>query len=452
MQRARHKPSHPDPTHRRRPDMKEIDVKNAELKTRKDAATPRGVGVMCDFYAERAENSELWDVEGRRYIDFAAGIAVNNTGHRHPKIVAAIREQLDHFTHTAYQIVPYASYVELAEKINRRAPGDHPKKTAFFTTGAEAVENAIKIARAATGRPGVIAFTGGFHGRTMMGMALTGKVAPYKLGFGPFPSDVFHAPFPNALHGVSVEDSLKAIEFLFKADIDPKRVAAIIFEPVQGEGGFYQAPVEFVRALRKLCNEHGILLIADEVQTGFARTGKLFAMHHYDVVPDLMTMAKSLAGGMPLSGVVGRAEIMDAAAPGGLGGTYAGNPLAVASAHAVLDIIDEEKLCERAVKLGDRVKATLNALQHDVPQIAEVRGPGAMIAVEFCKPGGHEPDAEFTKRVQTRALERGLLLLVCGVYSNVVRFLFPLTIQDNVFDEALTILQEVLKESIVATA
>ncbi|SFH96610.1 4-aminobutyrate aminotransferase apoenzyme [Paraburkholderia megapolitana] len=452
MQRARHKPSHPDTTHRRPPDMKEIDVKNAELKTRKDAATPRGVGVMCDFYAERAENSELWDVEGRRYIDFAAGIAVNNTGHRHPKIVAAIREQLDHFTHTAYQIVPYASYVELAEKINRRAPGDHPKKTAFFTTGAEAVENAIKIARAATGRPGVIAFTGGFHGRTMMGMALTGKVAPYKLGFGPFPSDVFHAPFPNALHGVSVEDSLKAIEFLFKADIDPKRVAAIIFEPVQGEGGFYQAPVEFVRALRKLCNEHGILLIADEVQTGFARTGKLFAMHHYDVVPDLMTMAKSLAGGMPLSGVVGRAEIMDAAAPGGLGGTYAGNPLAVASAHAVLDIIDEEKLCERAVKLGDRVKATLNALQHDVPQIAEVRGPGAMIAVEFCKPGGHEPDAEFTKRVQTRALERGLLLLVCGVYSNVVRFLFPLTIQDNVFDEALTILQEVLKESIVATA
>ena len=427
-------------------------MKNAELKTRKDAATPRGVGVMCDFYAERAENAELWDVEGRRYIDFAAGIAVNNTGHRHPKIIAAIREQLDHFTHTAYQIVPYASYVELAEKINRRAPGDHPKKTAFFTTGAEAVENAIKIARAATGRPGVIAFTGGFHGRTMMGMALTGKVAPYKLGFGPFPSDVFHAPFPNALHGVSVEDSLKAIEFLFKADIDPKRVAAIIFEPVQGEGGFYPAPVEFVRALRKLCNEHGILLIADEVQTGFARTGKLFAMHHYDVVPDLMTMAKSLAGGMPLSGVVGRAEIMDAAAPGGLGGTYAGNPLAVASAHAVLDIIDEEKLCERAVKLGDRVKATLNALQHDVPQIAEVRGPGAMIAVEFCKPGTHEPDAEFTKRVQTRALERGLLLLVCGVYSNVVRFLFPLTIQDAVFDEALTILQEVLKESIVATA
>jgi len=426
-------------------------MKNADLKSRKDAATPRGVGVMCDFYAERAENAELWDVEGRRFIDFAAGIAVCNTGHRHPKILAAIRDQLDHFTHTAYQIVPYASYVELAEKINARAPGDYPKKTAFFTTGAEAVENAIKIARAATGRPGVIAFTGGFHGRTMMGMALTGKVAPYKIGFGPFPADVFHAPFPNPLHGVTTADSLKAIEFLFKADIDPKRVAAIIFEPVQGEGGFYPAPAEFVRALRKLCNEHGILLIADEVQTGFARTGKLFAMHHFDVVPDLMTMAKSLAGGMPLSGVVGRADLMDAAAPGGLGGTYAGNPLAVASAHAVLDIIDEEKLCERAVLLGDRLKARLTALQAEVPQIADVRGPGGMVAVEFCKPGTSDADADFTKRVQTRALERGLLLLVCGVYSNVVRFLFPLTVQDAVFDEALSILEEVLKETVGVT-
>jgi 4-aminobutyrate aminotransferase/4-aminobutyrate aminotransferase/(S)-3-amino-2-methylpropionate transaminase len=286
----------------------------------------------------------------------------------------------------------------------------------------------------------------------MMGMALTGKVAPYKLNFGPFPADVFHAPFPNPLHGVTTADSLKAIEFLFKADIDPKRVAAIIFEPVQGEGGFYPAPAEFVRALRKLCNEHGILLIADEVQTGFARTGKLFAMHHYDVVPDLMTMAKSLAGGMPLSGVVGRADVMDAAAPGGLGGTYAGNPLAVASAHAVLDIIDEEKLCERAVELGDRLKARLTALQSEVPQIADVRGPGGMVAVEFCKPGTSDADADFTKRVQTRALERGLLLLVCGVYSNVVRFLFPLTIQDSVFDEAVAILEEVLKETVAVVA
>ncbi|MGF6597335.1 4-aminobutyrate aminotransferase [Paraburkholderia sp. GAS448] len=425
---------------------------NAGLQARKDAATPRGVGVMCNFYAERAENAELWDIEGRRFIDFGAGIAVVNTGHRHPKIVAAIREQLDHFTHTAYQIVPYASYVELAEKINARAPGDHPKKTAFFTTGAEAVENAIKIARAATGRPGVIAFTGAFHGRTLMGMALTGKVAPYKIGFGPFPSDVFHAPFPNPLHGVSVADSLRAIEHLFKADIDPKRVAAIIFEPVQGEGGFYAAPTEFVRALRKLCNEHGILLIADEVQTGFARTGKLFAMQHHDVAPDLMTIAKSLAGGMPLSGVVGRAEIMDAAAPGGLGGTYAGNPLAVAAAHAVLDIIDEEELCERATVLGERLKTRLVALRGEVAQIADVRGPGAMVAVEFNKAGTSEPDADFTKRVQARALERGLLLLTCGVYSNVIRFLFPLTIQDAVFEEGVAILEEVLKETVGVAA
>ncbi|MFC0401842.1 4-aminobutyrate--2-oxoglutarate transaminase [Paraburkholderia rhizosphaerae] len=426
---------------------------NAELQKRKNAATPRGVGVMCDFYAERALNAELWDIEGRRFIDFAAGIAVTNTGHRHPKIVAALREQLDHFTHTAYQIVPYASYVELAEKINARAPGKHAKKTAFFTTGAEAVENAIKIARVATGRPGVIAFTGGFHGRTMMGMALTGKVAPYKVGFGPFPSDVFHAPFPNPLHGVSAADSLKALEHLFKADIDPQRVAAIIFEPVQGEGGFYEAPAEFVRGLRALCDAHGILLIADEVQTGFARTGKLFAMEHYDVVPDLMTIAKSLAGGMPLSGVVGRADVMDAPAPGGLGGTYAGNPLAIAAAHAVLDIIDSEALCDRAAAFGERLKSRLNALRSSVPQIADVRGPGAMIAVEFSKPGdAHQPDAAFAKLVQTRALERGLLLLVCGVYSNVIRFLFPLTIEQSVFDEALAILEDVLKESAKAAA
>ncbi|MBN3725402.1 4-aminobutyrate--2-oxoglutarate transaminase [Burkholderia sp. Ac-20379] len=427
-------------------------MKNADLQARKNAATPRGVGVMCDFYAARAENAELWDVEGRRFIDFAAGIAVMNTGHRHPKLVKAVAAQLEQFTHTAYQIVPYASYVELAEKIIARAPGNQAKKAAFFTTGAEAVENAVKMARAFTGRPGVIAFAGGFHGRTMMGMALTGKVAPYKLNFGPFPGDVFHAPYPNALHGISTADSLKAIDMLFKADIDPKRVAAIIFEPVQGEGGFYQAPADFVRGLRKICDEHGIVLIADEVQTGFARTGKLFAMQHYDVLPDLTTMAKSLAGGMPLSGVVGRADVMDAAAPGGLGGTYAGNPLAVAAAHAVLDIIDEEKLEARATTLGDTLKAKLAALKPEIPQIADIRGPGAMVAVEFFKAGTQEPDAEFAKRVQARALERGLLLLVCGVYSNVVRFLFPLTIQDAVFDEALGILEDVLKETVGVAA
>lgn len=423
-------------------------MNNADLHARKNAATPRGVGVMCDFYAARAENAELWDVEGRRFIDFAAGIAVLNTGHRHPRIVKAIADQLGQFTHTAYQIVPYASYVELAEKINARAPIAQPKKTAFFTTGAEAVENAVKIARAYTGRPGVIAFAGGFHGRTMMGMALTGKVAPYKIGFGPFPGDVFHAPYPNALHGVTSADSIAAVETLFKADIDPKRVAAIIFEPVQGEGGFNPAPAEFVRALRKLCDAHGILLIADEVQTGFARTGKLFAMEHYDVSADLMTIAKSLAGGMPLSGVVGRADVMDAAAPGGLGGTYAGNPLAVAAAHAVLDVIDEEKLAERATVLGDKLKAKLAELRAELPQIVDVRGPGAMVAAEFVDPHTRASDAAFTKRVQTLALERGLLLLICGVDANVIRFLFPLTIEDAVFDEALGILESVLREAV----
>ncbi|KAA0179370.1 4-aminobutyrate--2-oxoglutarate transaminase [Cupriavidus gilardii] len=418
-------------------------MKNAELVRRKDAATPRGVGVMCNFYAERAENSEIWDVEGRRYIDFAAGIAVLNTGHRHPRLVAAVQKQLERFTHTAYQIVPYASYIELAEKINQRAPGQWAKKTAFFTTGAEAVENAIKIARAATGRPAVIAFSGGFHGRTMMGMALTGKVVPYKVGFGPFPGEVYHAPYPCELHGVSVEDSLKALQVLFKADVDPKRVAAIIFEPVQGEGGFNVAPAAFVKALRALCDEHGILLIADEVQTGFGRTGKLFAMEHYGVAPDLTTMAKSLAGGMPLSAVCGRAEIMDAPAPGGLGGTYAGNPLAVASALAVLEVLEEENLIARGAALGERLMDRLHSLRPRVPQIAEVRGLGAMVAVEFQQADG-SPDSEFTREVQNRALQKGLLLLSCGVHGNVIRFLFPLTIPDAVMDEGLDILADVL--------
>ncbi|ASU41406.1 4-aminobutyrate--2-oxoglutarate transaminase [Herbaspirillum sp. meg3] len=425
---------------------------NSELQARKNAATPRGVGVMCDFYADRALNAELWDVEGRRYIDFAAGIAVLNTGHRHPKLMQAISAQMERFTHTAYQIVPYASYVELAERINAITPGEHAKKTALFSTGAEAVENAIKIARAATGRAAVIAFSGAFHGRTMMGMALTGKVAPYKLGFGPFPGEVYHAPFPTALHGVSTDDALAAVNGLFKSDVDPKRVAAIIIEPVQGEGGFYAAPVEFMRGLRKICDEHGILLIADEVQTGFARTGKLFAMEHYDVLPDLMTMAKSLAGGMPLAAVCGRAEVMDAPAPGGLGGTYAGNPLAVASALAVLDVIAEESLVVRGARLGSALKDFLIGLGANTPAIGEVRGLGAMVAVEFVEPGTDKPDAEFAKRVQGNALKSGLLLLTCGSYGNVIRFLFPLTIPDTVMDEALVILEKAILDAHIANA
>jgi 4-aminobutyrate aminotransferase len=418
---------------------------NLEWQQRKNINSPRGVGVMCQFYAERALNAELWDVEGRRVIDFGAGIAVLNTGHSHPKIVAAVTEQLQRFSHTAYQIVPYGAAVALAEKINRITPGTHAKKTAFFTTGAEAVENAVKIARAATGRTGVIAFSGGFHGRTMMGLALTGKVEPYKTGFGPFPGEVYHAPFPNPLHGVSEAQSLQALNALFKSDIDPARVAAIILEPVQGEGGFYVAPPSFMRALRALCDQHGILLIADEIQSGFARTGKLFAMDHHDVLPDLMTLAKSLAGGLPLSAVCGRAEIMDAPAPGGLGGTYAGNPLAIAAAHAVLDIIDEEQLCSRANLLGERLAARLAAARADVPQIADVRGLGAMVAVEFRDPDSGAPDTAFAKKVQAEALRQGLLLLTCGGYGQVIRFLFPLTIGDAVFDEGLAILDAALR-------
>jgi len=421
---------------------------NQEWKVRKDAATPRGVGVMCNFYAERAENSELWDIEGNRYIDFAAGIAVLNTGHRHPKIVAAIKKQLDLFTHTAYQVVPYASYVELAEKINKLTPGTHAKKTAFFTTGAEAVENAVKIARSYTKRPGIIAFSGAFHGRTSMGMALTGKVDPYKIGFGPFPGGVYHAPFPNEVHGMSVEDALSALHTLLKTDIEPASVAAIIIEPIQGEGGFCVTPKPFMQALRTVCDQYGILLIADEIQTGFARTGKLFAMEHYGVIPDLMTIAKSLAGGMPLSGVCGKAEIMDGPNPGGLGGTYAGNALAVASALAVLEIIEEEKLSDRANVLGARLTKQLNDTMQDknvASRVAEVRGLGSMVAIEFKHPVTGVPDADFTKKVQTYALSKGLLLLTCGVYGNVIRFLFPLTIPDAVLTEALAILDAALR-------
>lgn len=420
-------------------------MKSSELNQRRQQATPRGVGVMCDYFVEKAENATIWDIEGKEVIDFAAGIAVLNTGHRHPKIVAAVEKQLQAFTHTAYQIVPYESYVTLAERINAIAPIDGSAKTAFFTTGAEAVENAVKIARAHTGRPGLITFGGGFHGRTFMTMALTGKVAPYKIGFGPFPGSVYHAVYPNAAHGVTVEDAIKSLERLFKADIAADQVAAIVIEPIQGEGGFNVAPAAFMQALRKICDTHGILLIADEVQTGFARTGKVFAMQHYDVKPDLMTMAKSLAGGFPLSGVVGRAEVMDAPAPGGLGGTYAGNPLAVAAAHAVLDIIEEEQLCQRASQLGEHLKEVLNQAREHCPAIVDVRGLGSMVAVEFNDPQIGEPSAEFTREVQRKAQENGLLLLSCGVYGNVIRFLYPLTIPDAQFSKALDILTRALR-------
>lgn len=423
--------------------------KNEQLQARRAAATPRGIGVMASFFADRADNSELWDVEGRRFIDFAGGIAVLNTGHRHPKVIAAIQAQLERFTHTCYQIVPYESYIALAEKINQLTPGQHVKKTAFFSTGAEAVENAIKIARAATKRSGVIAFSGSFHGRSLFASALTGKVAPYKIGSGPFPPEVYHLPFP--CHCANLEEVKRSLATLFKASIEPSRVAAIIFEPVQGEGGFNVIQTEAMRWLRDVCDEHGILLIADEVQTGFGRTGKLFAMEHFEavgVLPDLMTIAKSMAAGLNLSAVCGRAEIMDAPAPGGLGGTYAGNPLAIAAAHAVIEVFEEEGLIARGQQLGDQLKARLNVMRTKMPQIADVRGLGAMVAVEFNQ--AHDnfttelPDAAFTKLVQAQALQRGLILLTCGVNANVIRFLFPLTIPQAQFDEALGIIEEAL--------
>ena len=421
-------------------------MSNESLNHRRLQATPRGVGVMCGFYAERAENATLWDIEGNEYIDFAAGIAVLNTGHRHPQVMAAVEKQLKAFTHTAYQIVPYESYVSLAERINAVAPIAGNAKTAFFSTGAEAVENAVKIARAYTKRPGLITFGGGFHGRTFMTMALTGKVALYKIGFGPFPGSVYHGIYPNAAHGVTTEMALKSLTHIFKADIAPDQVAAIILEPVQGEGGFNVAPPDFMQGLRALCDTHGILLIADEVQTGFARTGKLFAMEHYSVKPDLITMAKSLAGGFPLSGVVGRAEVMDAPAPGGLGGTYAGNPLAIAAAHAVLDVIEEEALCTRANHLGQHLIEVLNKARESCPAIADVRGVGSMVAVEFVDPQTREPSPEFTKLVQERALAEGVLLLSCGVYGNVIRFLYPLTIPEKQFQQALEVIRRAITE------
>ncbi|WP_460272969.1 4-aminobutyrate--2-oxoglutarate transaminase [Celeribacter sp. ULVN23_4] len=418
---------------------------NKEYDARRKSALARGVGVLTDHFAVKAENSEIWDADGNRLIDFASGIAVLNTGHRHPKVIEAVKAQLDAFTHTCHQVVPYENYVTLAERLNALAPGDFEKKSLFVTTGAEALENAVKIARAATGRSAVITFNGGFHGRTFMTMSMTGKVAPYKIGFGAMLPDVFHAPYPNALHGISVDDSFDAIEHLFKADVDPSRVAAIVFEPVQGEGGFNPAPAEFVTRLRALCDKHGIVMVADEVQTGFARTGNVFAMDAYAEAPDLTTMAKSLGGGFPISAVVGKVEIMDAASPGGLGGTYGGNPLAIAAANAVLDVIEEEKLCERAVTLGDALKIRLTKMKADfLPEIAEIRGPGFMVAAEFYGDDG-KPSAELANAIRLEALDRGLLLLTCGVYGNVIRFLAPITIQDEVFAEALDILENAAK-------
>lgn len=427
---------------------------NADLRARQSAAVAPGVATR-GVYAARAENAELWDVEGRRYLDFAAGIAVNNTGHRHPRVMAAVAEQAQAFTHTSFNVAPYEGYIRLAERLNAIAPGDAPKKTMLVTTGVEAVENAVKIARAYTGRSGIIAFGGGFHGRTMLGMALTGKVKPYKAGFGPFPAEIFHSAFPSDFHGVSVAEALRGLDNLLLNSIEPKRVAAFIIEPVQGEGGFNVAPAEFLRALRERADAHGILLIADEIQAGMARTGKMFCFEHAGVVPDLITMAKGLAGGFPLSAVTGRAEVVDAAPAGGLGGTYAGNPLAIAAAHAVLDVIADEDLCARAAEIGDRILGRLRALQsrQGMEAVGDVRGMGAMVAFELVTDRASKaPDAALTNAIIAEAEARGLIMISCGMHGNVVRLLPPLTTPMAQVDEALDIIEASIEAAITRMA
>ena len=372
---------------------------SAELHARRMAAVPRGIGHATSIYAKRAKNAEIWSEDGKRYIDFGAGIAVVNTGHQHPRIVAAVEEQMKAFSHVCFQVTPHESYVSLAERLNAVAPVPGPAKTMLVSTGAEAVENAVKVARAFTGRPGIVSFAGGFHGRTHMGMALTGKAVPYKKGFGPFPADVYNVAFPNEFHGISSQDSIDALKALFKYQADPSTIAAIIIEPVQGEGGFNIAPFEFMAALRKLCDDNGILLIGDEIQTGFARTGKMFGLEHSGVKADIVTMAKGLAGGFPLAAITGRADVMDAANPGGLGGTYAGNPVACAASHAVLDIIKDEDLIGRSNAIGKIIMGRCKALMDkaNLNCIGEVRGLGAMCAVELVKDRtSAEPAPELT--------------------------------------------------------
>lgn len=424
---------------------------SAELHTRRMAAVPRGIGHATQIYAKRAKNAELWSEDGKRYIDFGAGIAVVNTGHGHPRILAAIEEQMKSFSHVCFQVTPHENYVSLAERLNAVAPVTGPAKTMLASTGAEAVENAVKVARCFTGRPGIISFSGGFHGRTHMGMALTGKAVPYKKGFGPFPADIYNVAFPNLYHGTSTAESLKALKALFKYQADPSSIAGIIIEPVQGEGGFNIAPTDFLQALRALCDEHGIVFIADEIQTGFARTGKLFALEHAGVKADVVTLAKGLAGGLPLSAITGRTDIMDASAPGGLGGTYAGNPIACAAAHAVLDIIDDENLCARANAIGDIIQSRCRDLagRSNLNCIGDVRGLGAMCAVEFVKnTASGEPSPELTAQVLKIGNERGLILLSCGTYGNVIRFLPPLTASDALVKEGMDIFEATLTEAV----
>ena len=420
---------------------------NESLAARRGEAVARGVGAIHPVYAERAENATVWDVEGREYIDFAGGIAVLNTGHMHPKVKQAVQEQMEKFSHTCFMVLGYENYVEVCERINALVPGDFPKKSALFTAGAEAVENAVKVARAHTGRTGVIAFTSGYHGRTLATLALTGKVSPYSTGMGIMSGDVFRAEFPTALHGISEDDAMDSIQRIFKNDAEPGDIAAILIEPVQGEGGFYVASPEFMQRLRALCDEHGIVLIADEVQTGAGRTGTFFAMEQMGVAADITCFAKSIAGGFPLSGITGRADLMDCIGPGGMGGTYGGSPIACAAALAVLDVFEQENLLARSRQVGDKLMGRLTDLAEKYPQIGEVRGLGPMVALElFKEEDNHQPDAELTGKIVALAREKNLILLSCGTYGNVVRILVPLTVPDEQLDAGLDIVEECFRE------
>jgi 4-aminobutyrate aminotransferase/(S)-3-amino-2-methylpropionate transaminase len=420
--------------------------RSQEILERKQRVVADPKAIYLPIVAAEAHGSTITDVDGNRFIDFTGGVGVLNVGHTHPRVVQAVQEQAAKFIHTDFTIVPYEVYVELAERLLQHAPFSGAAKAAFFNAGTEAVENAVKFARAYTRRPAVIAFEGGFHGRTLMSLSLTSKTHPYKAGLGPFAPEVYRVPFPYEYRGVSVESALNALENAFLTLVAPETVAAIVFEPVQGEGGFVPAPREFVEGLRTICDREGIVLVADEVQTGFGRTGRMFAMEHFGVEPDLLTVAKSIAAGLPLSGVLGKQEIMDAPGEGAVGGTYVGNPVALAAALAVLDVFEEEGLVERAQRIGETIRARMLAWQERFPAIGDVRGLGAMLAIELVEdPATKEPSPQLATRTATAAAERGLLLLKAGVLGNCIRVLCPLVIEDAELDEALGVWEEALE-------
>jgi 4-aminobutyrate aminotransferase/(S)-3-amino-2-methylpropionate transaminase len=422
--------------------------RSREIIARKERVIADPLSLNFPIVIERGEGATLTDVDGNTFIDFTGGVGCLNVGHAHPRVVEAAQEQLERFSHTDFTIVPYEVYVRLAERLCELAPIENAK-AAFFNAGTEAVENAIKFARSHTGRPGVIAFEGGFHGRTLLSLSMTSKTHPYKAGLGPFAPEVYRVPFPNEYRGPSAAEALAALERALVTQVAAETVAAIVLEPVQGEGGFVVAPQEFMDGVRRLCDEHGIVMVVDEVQTGFARTGKLFAIEHYGVEPDLITIAKSIAMGLPLSGVIGKAEIMDAPPDSAIGGTYVGNPVAQAAALAVLDVIGEEDLCARASVLGDQLRERMLAWQQRFPQIGDVRGLGAMLAIELVEdPETREPAPSLASAVAEEAATRGLLLLKSGIYSNCIRVLTPLTLSDAELDEALAVWEASLEAAL----